>query len=67
VIAEGVETRELDLSRAGLSPAAAAAFLVRAGHGLDTPDPSGAVPSRDVYRRRVAELVRVVLAGLGRR
>lgn len=67
VIAEGVESGELDLSRAGLSPAAAAAFLVRVGHGLGTPDGSGALPSREVYRRRIAELVRVVLTGLGPR
>lgn len=66
-IAEGVESGELDLSRAGLSPPAAAAFLVRAGHGLETPDAAGALPSREVYRRRIAELVRIVLAGLGPR
>jgi AcrR family transcriptional regulator len=67
VISEGVESGQVDLSRAGLSPAAAAAFLVRVGHGLETPDAAGSVPSREVYRRRIAELVRVVLAGLGPR
>lgn len=67
VLAEGVTSGELDLTRAGLSPAAAAAFLVRVGHGLETPDAEGALPSRDVYRKRIAELVKVVLAGIGRR
>ena len=65
VLAEGVEAGELDLTRAGLTPTTAAAFLVRVGHGLDAPDPSGGLPSRDVYRRRIAELVRVVVAGIG--
>lgn len=67
VIAEGVEEGAFDLSRAGLSPAAAAAFVVRVGHGLETADGGGTLPSRDVYRRRIAELVRVLLAGLGPR
>lgn len=67
VISEGVESGEIDLSRTGLSPASAAAFLVRVGHGLETADSAGSFPSREVYRRRIAELVRVVLAGLGSR
>jgi AcrR family transcriptional regulator len=66
VVADGVASGELDLTRAGLTPSAAAAFLVRAGHGLETAD-AGGLPSRDVYRKRIAELVRVALAGLGHR
>lgn len=66
LLAEGVAQGEIDLSRAGLSPTAAAAFLVRVGHGLAEPDPGGGVPSREAYRRRISELVKVVLTGIGR-
>lgn len=65
VLADGVASGEIDLARAGLTPAAAAAFLIRAGHGLETAD-AGGLPPRDVYRKRIAELVRVVMAGIGR-
>lgn len=65
VLAEGVQAGELDLSRAGLSPSSAAAFLIRIGHGLETPDAGGSLPSRDAYRKRLAELVKVVLTGIG--
>lgn len=64
VLADGVRSGELDLTRAGLSPSAAAAFLVRVAHGLET-DSCGRLPSRDAYRKLIAELVRVVLAGMG--
>ncbi len=67
VLGEGVEAGELDLSGAGLTPAAAAAFLVRCGHGIGSPENAGGLPSREVYRRRLGELVRVVLHGLSAR
>lgn len=64
VLEEGVAAGQLDLSRAELTPATAAAFLIRAGHGLATPDPSGSLPSRETLKKRIAELVRVALEGL---
>ena len=64
LLSEGIEEGVVDLSRVGLSPVAAAAFLIRIGHGLAEPDASGAV-SREVYQKRIAEMVRVVLGGMG--
>jgi AcrR family transcriptional regulator len=54
------EDGELDLEGAGVSAAAAAELLVQASHGLKA---SAASPA--LYRRRLADLVRVLLAGLG--
>ena len=51
---------ELALERAGLSAAAAAELLVQASRGVKA---SAASPA--AYRRRLADLVRVLLAGLG--
>lgn len=55
-----VEAGTLDLEGAGVSAAAAADLLVQASHGLKA---SAASPA--LYRRRLADLVRVLLAGLG--
>lgn len=54
------EQGELDLEGAGVSAAAATELLVQASHGIKS---SGA--SLALYRRRLADLVRVMLAGLG--
>ena len=67
VLAEGVDAGELDLASAGLTPASAAAFLVRCGHGIGSAENAGGLPSREVFRRRIAELARVVLHGLSPR
>ena len=62
VLSGAAAAGELDLARAGLSPAAAAELLVQASRGLKQPGTSPAL-----YRRRLADLVRVLLAGLGAR
>lgn len=62
VLEAGVADRQVDLDRAGLSPAAAAALLLRAAHGAATDARTAAA-----VRRNLAEIVRIVLRGLGSR
>jgi AcrR family transcriptional regulator len=52
----------LALEAADLSPAAAAELLLQASRGV-----KASVTSPPLYRRRLADLVRVLLAGLGER
>ncbi len=54
---------ELALGKAGLTPAAAAEILLAATHGLKARRNAGLTPA--LYRRRLGEMVRVVLRGLG--
>ncbi|GAB4516617.1 MAG: hypothetical protein Tsb0020_35260 [Haliangiales bacterium] len=61
------EAGELALAEAGLSAAAAAALLCRCAHGAGMGDPPGVRPDAAEYDRRLAEVTRVVLAGLGAR
>jgi AcrR family transcriptional regulator len=53
--------REIGLRDAGLSSAAAAAWLVRSGRGLSVPDADGTMPTEPVFRARLRELVRLFL------
>jgi AcrR family transcriptional regulator len=62
VLESAVEDRTLDLERSGLSPPAAAALLVRAAHGAQADARTAAA-----VRRNLAEIVRVVVRGLGAR
>jgi len=54
------ESREIDLGAAGLSASEAADLLARALYGLKGPE-----VTIDLYRKRVASLVRVFIRGLG--
>lgn len=62
-LAEADAAGELSLSRAELSPAAAAALVVRCAHGNGVG--LGGAPSLRTYRKRLRELVPVLVRGLG--
>lgn len=55
---------ELALSSADLRPRAAAALLIRCAHGNSAGEPS-VRPNLADYERRLGEMTRVILAGLG--
>jgi AcrR family transcriptional regulator len=55
----------LALAAVGMSPRAAAALLIRCAHGNGAGDPPGVRPDLAEYERRLSEVTRVVLAGLG--
>lgn len=59
VIDEAVAARELDLAAADLSTASLVEALLRAGHGAGWGAPSAAA-----HKRHLAELVRLIIAGL---
>jgi len=61
VITEGVRRGELNLAGAGVSPTVAAELLVAAAQGLERGELS-LTPKN--YRRRLGQLVRVVMSGL---
>jgi AcrR family transcriptional regulator len=63
VIAAAVRSKELTPRRAGLSPAAAAEMIVQCAQGIKTS--GGAALTPGVYRQRLDQLVRVIVAGLG--
>lgn len=63
VIESAVATGELAPARVALAPAAAALLVVDAARGLETMGPERPTPAR--YRARLAQLVRVLVAGLG--
>jgi len=54
------EAREIDLEAAGLSAAEAAELFARAAYGLKGPE-----VRTDAYRKRLAALAKVFVAGLG--
>jgi len=63
VIESAAAAGEIAPARASLSPAAAALLVVDAARGLETMGPARPTPAR--YRARLAQLVRVLWAGLG--
>jgi AcrR family transcriptional regulator len=63
VVAAAVRRQELAPRRAGLSPAGAAEMIVQCAEGIKTMGAAALTP--DVYRRRLDQFVRVVVAGLG--
>jgi AcrR family transcriptional regulator len=62
-ITAAVRRKELAPQRAGLSAAAAAEMIVQCADGIKTT--GGASLTPEVYRRRLDQFVRVVVAGLG--
>lgn len=65
LLAEGQRTRELDLRAASLSAADAAWLLMRGAKGCAAPDSSGAPPALAAYKRRLSEMTRILLRGMG--
>ena len=63
VITAAVRHKELAPQRAGLSAAAEAEMIVQCAEGIKTT--GGAALTPDLYRRRLDQFVRVVVAGLG--
>ena len=63
VIAAARRRKELAPQRAGLSAAAAAELIVQCAEGIKSTGGTSIAP--DVYRRRLDQFVRVVVAGLG--
>lgn len=62
VVAEAASRGEIKPARAGLDPDEAAALIVAAARGIEM---TATAPA--VYHRRLGELVRVIVAGLGSR
>ena len=62
VIEEGVAARELELGRAEVSVGALVEALFRLGHGAGFGGPTPAA-----HRRHLSELVRLIVAGVGKR
>jgi AcrR family transcriptional regulator len=62
VLAQAVDRGELRPARAGLAPAAAAELIADCARGLEHARGDALTPA--VYRRRLAQLVRVLIAGL---
>jgi AcrR family transcriptional regulator len=65
VIDEAVQRGELAPAQAGLTPAAAAELIVDSAKGLETAGAARLTPL--AYRRRVAQLVGVLVRGMGGR
>ncbi|MBM4264996.1 MAG: TetR/AcrR family transcriptional regulator [Deltaproteobacteria bacterium] len=63
VLREAEDAGKIATARAGFTPESAANFLLLCAHGLQGP-PSHA-PSASQYARRLADLVRLTVAGLG--
>ncbi len=63
LIAEGTARGDLAPDRVGLRPAAAADMIVASAQGLEQAGVHA--PTRQNYRRRLGQLVRVLVAGLG--
>ncbi len=64
ILTEGAEQGALNLGRAGLSVAEAAALFVRACHGLGEPDPGQPPPDLPLFRERLSRCVQVLVRGL---
>ncbi|WP_428264647.1 TetR/AcrR family transcriptional regulator [Haliangium sp.] len=65
LIARADRRGDLALAEVGIKPRAAATLLIRCAHGTGSGDPPGVRPELGEYERRLAEMTRVVLAGLG--
>lgn len=63
LIVEGAASGALAPARVGVRPAAAADLIVASAQGLELAGPAASTPQN--YRRRLAQLVRVFVAGLG--
>lgn len=63
LIEAAARRREIALARSGLSPAAAAALLLDCAKGIESGGSGEMTPA--AYQRRLGQLVRVVVLGLG--
>lgn len=63
LVREAVRRRELSPGAAGVDAAGAAELLIDAANGLKSGDPARQSPA--AYRRRLADLVRVMVTGFG--
>jgi len=64
LLREADKAGELDLARAGLSADAAASFITRSAYGLQG-QPGAEAPTPAQYDKRLEQLARITVAGLG--